>query len=349
LGVRLEDYKHKVYVTPSGGLCKWGGMGYVGCQGDCRVWVSGDVWDRAATYAHELGHNLYLNHAGAKGDGGYGDFSAAMGYCCDVRCYNPPHLWQMGWATAVAPALTWQTFPAGTWARHALPAQITTSRNYLRVRPDWAGRAEAVAGAVVGPAAAAVEGKGAAAAAAAVEGAAPASAAAAAPAAAPAETAAAVGAAQYNLYFSYRKRLGYDAGMSVSRGFADKVSVYSTRAGDPQPFTSHEGAIAEGATWRETRLGSGLVVAFETAEGNAASVALCRPTPGQEARESDCADGLDNDCDGLADGQDAGDCGGAGGAGAPGPGPGPAPSPAAGGQRRAGEGGGGGQQPFSWW
>lgn len=304
LRINLDAYPHKIYVTPSGGVCKWGGMGYVGCRGDCRVWVSGDVWDRAATYAHELGHNLYLNHAGSKGDNGYGDFSATMGYCCDVRCYNPPHLWQMGWATAVAPALSAATLQPGTWERHLLPAQITTSRNYLRVRADWA-----QAGAYGGP---------------------------------------------YNLYFSYRKRLGYDSGLSVSRGFADKVAVYSARVGDPQPYTSHEGNLEPGTAWRETRLGSGLVVRFEGTEGNGARVAVCRPSPGQERRELACADGLDNDCDGLVDGDDVGDCGGGGG-GAGGGGAGLAPpgslAPPPGG------GAGGGAAPptvvepkaWSWW
>jgi hypothetical protein len=299
LRVDLDAYPHKIYVTPSGGVCKWGGMGYVGCKEDCRVWVAGDVWDRAATYAHELGHNLYLNHAGSKGDNGYGDFSATMGYCCDVRCYNPPHLWQMGWATALSPALSGATLAPGAWERHLLPAQITTSRNYLRVRSDW------VNGGVGVP---------------------------------------------HNLYFSYRKRLGYDSGLSLSRGFADKVAVYSTRAGDPQPYTSHEGNIEVGTAWRENRLGSGLVVRFEAVEGNGARVAVCRPSPGQERREVACSDGVDNDCDGLVDGDDVGDCGGSGGGGGGGP---PVGLPQGGG----GGGGGGAAGPpptvepraWSWW
>lgn len=44
LGVKLEEFKHKLYVVPPGDLCSWGGMGYVGCTKDCRVWVSGDLW-----------------------------------------------------------------------------------------------------------------------------------------------------------------------------------------------------------------------------------------------------------------------------------------------------------------
>lgn len=28
------------------------------------------------------------------------DDSCAMGYCCDNRCFNTPHMWQMGWLSA---------------------------------------------------------------------------------------------------------------------------------------------------------------------------------------------------------------------------------------------------------
>jgi hypothetical protein len=44
LGINADDFKHKLYVVPPGDMCSWGGMGYVGCTKDCRVWVSGDLW-----------------------------------------------------------------------------------------------------------------------------------------------------------------------------------------------------------------------------------------------------------------------------------------------------------------
>lgn len=44
IGIKWQDYKHKLYVVPPGDLCSWGGMGYVGCTQDCRVWISGDLW-----------------------------------------------------------------------------------------------------------------------------------------------------------------------------------------------------------------------------------------------------------------------------------------------------------------
>lgn len=44
LGIDWSAYKYKVYVVPAGDLCSWGGMGWVGCQRDCRAWISGDLW-----------------------------------------------------------------------------------------------------------------------------------------------------------------------------------------------------------------------------------------------------------------------------------------------------------------
>lgn len=37
------------------------------CDGsyDCRVWIGADFWATPNAMVHELGHNLYLGHAGA--------------------------------------------------------------------------------------------------------------------------------------------------------------------------------------------------------------------------------------------------------------------------------------------
>jgi hypothetical protein len=58
------------------------------------------------TYFHEISHNLYCNHAGKWGNKGYEDMSGAMGYCCDIRCHNAPHSFQVSsLMRAVAPGL----------------------------------------------------------------------------------------------------------------------------------------------------------------------------------------------------------------------------------------------------
>eukprot|EP00882_Tetradesmus_deserticola_P029122 GHRQ01032545.1.p3 GENE.GHRQ01032545.1~~GHRQ01032545.1.p3 ORF type:complete len:126 (+),score=39.24 GHRQ01032545.1:369-746(+) len=69
---------------------------------------------------HELGHNLYLNHAGSfqpvAGGGSqfvaYKDDSGAMGHCCSTRCFNAPHSHQLGWSTAID-TLNKDNFAAG--------------------------------------------------------------------------------------------------------------------------------------------------------------------------------------------------------------------------------------------
>jgi hypothetical protein len=70
---------------------------------------------------HELGHNLWLNHAGSyrpnKVTGqleyiSYQDDSGAMGFCCTTRCYNAPHAFQLGWSVPLD-VLHWGNFPAG--------------------------------------------------------------------------------------------------------------------------------------------------------------------------------------------------------------------------------------------
>ncbi|KAF8055403.1 Abcb6 [Scenedesmus sp. PABB004] len=152
LGIEWSEYKYKVYVVPPGDLCAWGGMGWVGCRDDCRAWVSGDLWQFPTTWLHELGHNLYLNHAGsfqAPPGGGapayvaYKDDSGAMGHCCSTRCFNAPHSFQLGWSRPID-VLTKDSLPPGEWRSFTLPPRAgpgAAAANLLRVRGDWAGEA----------------------------------------------------------------------------------------------------------------------------------------------------------------------------------------------------------------
>ncbi|GBF95823.1 hypothetical protein Rsub_08259 [Raphidocelis subcapitata] len=149
--------------------------------------------------------------------------------------------------------------------------------------------------------------------------------------------------AKNKLYVQYRRKILYDRELPPSKsGFGDRVMVYSAAADDPMPFTSWEAGIDEGQQWRETRLGSGLVVRVSKFRGNvSAEVQLCH---WNEEREASCGDGLDNDCDGLADGDDP-DCapqsggGGGGSGGAPQSG---GNTPQSGGNTPQSGGGGGG-------
>lgn len=54
----------RVYLVPPS-TCGFVGLGYIGCDGSytCRAWIGAGFWASPAAIAHELGHNLFLNHA----------------------------------------------------------------------------------------------------------------------------------------------------------------------------------------------------------------------------------------------------------------------------------------------
>ena len=55
-----------MYLLPPS-ACAFVGLGYVGCDGsyECRAWIGSDFWTTPQAIAHELGHNMFLAHAGA--------------------------------------------------------------------------------------------------------------------------------------------------------------------------------------------------------------------------------------------------------------------------------------------
>ena len=97
-GVSLARYKYRVFIIPYGTSCNWLGLADVGCGVWCRTWVKGGV-DGFSLQAlfHELGHNHGLRHAGMPPDNEYGDFTAAMGGCCGIRCHNVAQAYSLGW------------------------------------------------------------------------------------------------------------------------------------------------------------------------------------------------------------------------------------------------------------
>lgn len=100
-GISLGDYQHRVYVLPHHYPCRWSGLATIGGNPG-RVWVMDCA--EADIYAHELGHNLGLQHAAsdANNDGilpdDYGDASDIMGRSGHgLRQLNAPHKEQIGW------------------------------------------------------------------------------------------------------------------------------------------------------------------------------------------------------------------------------------------------------------
>ena len=91
-GINIDAYSRKVYVMPS--VCPFSGVGEVGTN-PSRAWVF--RCDFADTFAHELGHNLGMQHAATPG-ASYGDISDIMGGGGrPLRQINAPHKEQMGW------------------------------------------------------------------------------------------------------------------------------------------------------------------------------------------------------------------------------------------------------------
>ncbi|MCB0344025.1 MAG: hypothetical protein KDD66_02865 [Bdellovibrionales bacterium] len=101
-GVDFSQYNHRIFVIPR--ICGFGGVANVGCGETCTAYIldchEPNVW------AHELGHNLGMDHAGddLNNDGTieseYGDTSCIMGFTYNQILFNAPHIAQMGWLDA---------------------------------------------------------------------------------------------------------------------------------------------------------------------------------------------------------------------------------------------------------
>lgn len=112
-GINVSAYARKVYVLPSTNSCGYSGLGQVGGT-PSRAWTF--RCDVADSYAHELGHNLGMNHSSTP-TSEYGDTSDIMGYGgYGLRQVNAAHKEQMGWlpsqqVVAVTQANTYDIAP----------------------------------------------------------------------------------------------------------------------------------------------------------------------------------------------------------------------------------------------
>ena len=88
-GITQTAYQHFVFVIPKDAPCSWTGLGVIG--GD-RVWLKATT---AKALAHELGHNLGMDHAVRWGTSSEAEGSDFMG-SSNARL-NAPHILQMGW------------------------------------------------------------------------------------------------------------------------------------------------------------------------------------------------------------------------------------------------------------
>lgn len=137
-GVNLGQYQHKVYVISSATQsdCGWAGLAYVGGS---QAYVSEP--QSMMVYAHELGHNLNMAHAGTDPENDnvmnveYGDSSDPMGSSRAVHNFNGPHTYQMGWFNAFANAVqsvatsgSYQVAPIGGTPDGSLPQTLQIAK-----------------------------------------------------------------------------------------------------------------------------------------------------------------------------------------------------------------------------
>ena len=61
-GVNVNSFNHVLYLLPANVNCPWAGIAYLGCNTSCEAWVvtGGDI---TGLMAHELGHNIGLDHS----------------------------------------------------------------------------------------------------------------------------------------------------------------------------------------------------------------------------------------------------------------------------------------------
>ncbi|MDP2224882.1 hypothetical protein [Nitrosomonas sp.] len=139
-GVDLSLYRHRVFVLPTSlPACSWNGIANVGCGTFCRAWVAGSS---GTIFAHELGHNLNMAHAGSDPENDstinnvYGDVSDPMGSAgSSWRLFNAAHMDQMGWYANIPGAISTIT-SSGTFNLAAIgldPSSVSGSPFMLKI------------------------------------------------------------------------------------------------------------------------------------------------------------------------------------------------------------------------
>lgn len=93
-GINLSEYNRRFYVFPDSPSCGVAGTGTIGGN-PSMSWIF--RCSMSDVYAHELGHNLGMDHAATPASQ-IGDISDIMGYSgVGLRYINAPHQEQMGW------------------------------------------------------------------------------------------------------------------------------------------------------------------------------------------------------------------------------------------------------------
>jgi hypothetical protein len=132
--VDLKVYPYRMFIIPRVSPCQWLGLADVGCFGGaCRSWLKGgaDGYNILAAF-HEFGHNLGFRHSTGPDGSEYGDFTAAMGGCCEVRCHNVPQAWSIGWYEPIDKTLDNKTCSKSEFA---IPTMLSNRKNFVKIGP----------------------------------------------------------------------------------------------------------------------------------------------------------------------------------------------------------------------
>jgi hypothetical protein len=130
--INWDDYTSHWFMLPKSMNCPFGGLGAVGWD---YIWIpnSEGLGISVGIWAHELGHNLGMNHASARYNGvlyEYEDFTVIMGG--NDACFNLANRETVGWEE---PALTINvsTLTRGMWTDFTIKASGTTQNTGLKI------------------------------------------------------------------------------------------------------------------------------------------------------------------------------------------------------------------------
>ncbi|GLC60234.1 hypothetical protein PLESTB_001589000 [Pleodorina starrii] len=306
---RWSSFHRKIMIFPfnwrTGSGVAWRGLAWssLGCavNTDCSTWLNEDLSatepDMQVAF-QELGHNIGLMHSGRwvrSGYDQYGDMIDPMGggladeYRKGILCTNAPQAYKAGWASPVPNGnFRADSLRVGVPVQYSLPAMALDKQNMLRIVIQ--------------------------------------------PKANPSD----IEAPEQALFVSYRVRQetpgGYDSGLRYQLNSLVWVHLYNETANEiPANHRSGDSWLLDGLTEENgynyylggknlrsyyqpvPSLGAGgVTISVIRRTPRAATVTVCRYSRmmSEAGDPNSCFDGVDNDCDGLADSADP-DCAGA--------------------------------------